>query len=151
MTTTTTCASAIERDGARGVTVSDALPWLLERPAALNRGACTAPGVDPAWFFPDPFDAATARKAKAVCAECPVISDCLAFAVANDERGIWGGTEDRDRRGLQARPLVRRPRQPIQHGTSAGYQAHRRRGEKPCQACTDGHRHKIRAYREKAS
>jgi WhiB family redox-sensing transcriptional regulator len=33
-------------------------------------------------------------RAKAICKKCPVTSDCLQFALSNDERGIWGGTTE---------------------------------------------------------
>ena len=43
------------------------------------------------WFSPDPADVA---KARAVCARCPVLSDCSAAAEANAELyGVWGGTD----------------------------------------------------------
>ncbi len=39
------------------------------------------------------------QRAKAVCASCPVKSECLEHAVAHDERfGIWGGLTNRERR-----------------------------------------------------
>lgn len=39
------------------------------------------------------------NRAKAVCATCPVRSDCLDHAMKHDERyGIWGGMTDRERR-----------------------------------------------------
>ena len=42
------------------------------------------------------------RRAKAVCATCPVRVDCLQHAVASDERyGIWGGLTDDERRRLR--------------------------------------------------
>ena len=32
------------------------------------------------------------RRAKTVCASCPVQTQCLEYAVASDERyGVWGG------------------------------------------------------------
>ncbi len=38
-------------------------------------------------------------RAKAVCALCPVRSECLDHAIAHDERyGIWGGLNGRERR-----------------------------------------------------
>jgi WhiB family redox-sensing transcriptional regulator len=40
------------------------------------------------------------RNAKSICAQCPVINDCLRWALAAREPyGIWGGTsvEERDR------------------------------------------------------
>ncbi len=46
------------------------------------------------------------RRAKAVCASCPVQSQCLDHALANDERyGIWGGMTDKERR-IAAAPAV---------------------------------------------
>ncbi|MEU1502195.1 WhiB family transcriptional regulator [Streptomyces sp. NPDC005732] len=51
-------------------------------------------------------DSARQRQAKAVCAGCPVRTECLAEAL--DERiefGVWGGLTERDRRAL----LRRRP------------------------------------------
>ena len=41
-----------------------------------------------------------------------------------------------------------RPRQPIRHGTPAGYIAHRRRGEEPCPECVASYADKQRAYYE---
>lgn len=39
------------------------------------------------------------NRAKAVCASCSVRTDCLAQALANNERfGIWGGLTGRERR-----------------------------------------------------
>lgn len=40
-----------------------------------------------------------ARPAKALCAECPVIQECLEYALTNSIReGIWGGLSERERR-----------------------------------------------------
>ena len=52
--------------------------------------ACTLPEVDPALFFPDsPEQLAAAR---AVCAGCPFVRDCLAEALAlGTTDGVWGG------------------------------------------------------------
>lgn len=42
------------------------------------------------------------RTAKAVCADCPLIAECLEYAIANDERfGVWGGMSERERRHLK--------------------------------------------------
>ena len=44
--------------------------------------------------------------AKALCASCPVRSDCLEHARTHDERyGIWGGMTGRERR-IAAAPLT---------------------------------------------
>lgn len=41
------------------------------------------------------------QDAKAVCSQCPLVADCLAWAQKHDERGIWGGTNEDDRRFLR--------------------------------------------------
>jgi WhiB family redox-sensing transcriptional regulator len=65
-----------------------------------RQGACL--GADPDLFFPISATAAAApqvARAKAICADCPVRSACLGFAMANrDLSGIWGGTTDEERR-----------------------------------------------------
>lgn len=37
------------------------------------------------------------RRAKAVCAVCPVRPECYAEAIATDADGIWGGTTELER------------------------------------------------------
>jgi WhiB family redox-sensing transcriptional regulator len=55
--------------------------------------------TDPEAFFPE--RGGSSRAAKAVCGRCPVTADCLAAALANDERyGVWGGMSERRRRRL---------------------------------------------------
>lgn len=42
------------------------------------------------------------RRAKAICASCPVREDCLEFALAtNQPFGIWGGMSERQRADLK--------------------------------------------------
>ena len=62
-----------------------------------ERAACREhPAVD---FFPKAeADAAAAR---AVCSRCPVVAECLAAAVDNNEAGIWGATSERERRAVR--------------------------------------------------
>lgn len=51
-------------------------------------------------------DSRDERAAKAICVDCPVRVDCLAFGL--EERfGIWGGRTPRERR--QIRRIARRP------------------------------------------
>ena len=41
------------------------------------------------------------HRAKAVCRECPVRWECLAYALRHGvEHGVWGGLTDRERRRL---------------------------------------------------
>jgi hypothetical protein len=89
--------------------------------------------VDPELFFPAAGDNASLYRAKALCATCPVIAECLAYAVANHVEGIWGGTSTRTRSAMRG-PRAHQP-QPIAHGSEAGARVHRRRGEAACESC----------------
>lgn len=56
--------------------------------------------TDPEAFFPE--KGGSTREAKGVCQSCDVRSECLDYALANDERfGIWGGLSERERRKLK--------------------------------------------------
>ena len=58
--------------------------------------------TDPEAFFPE--KGGSTREAKKICTGCEVRSDCLEYALANDERfGIWGGLSERERRRLRRR------------------------------------------------
>jgi len=49
-----------------------------------------------------PFNFPLILATKKVCLACEVRSDCLEYALANDERfGIWGGLSERERRRLK--------------------------------------------------
>jgi WhiB family redox-sensing transcriptional regulator len=63
-------------------------------------------GMDVNMFFPEKGGqgTVTTKKAKAICASCPVQEHCLSFALEADERiGIYGGTSERQRRALSDR------------------------------------------------
>src|ERR1044072_3212113 len=56
--------------------------------------------TDPEAFFPE--KGGSTREAKKVCLTCEVRTECLDYALANDERfGIWGGLSERERRRLK--------------------------------------------------
>jgi WhiB family redox-sensing transcriptional regulator len=60
--------------------------------------------TDPEAFFPE--KGGSTRDAKKVCGACNVRSECLEYALANDERfGIWGGLSERERRRLRKRAV----------------------------------------------
>lgn len=75
-------------------------------------------GVEPGWwdsalcaqvdtevFYPE--KGASAAEAKRICWGCEVRTECLEDALKNRERfGIWGGTSERERRKLLARPTT---------------------------------------------
>jgi WhiB family redox-sensing transcriptional regulator len=74
------------------------LPFLVDRPEWMRRGACR--GVDQSVFFPPRGVGGTA--AKAICAECSVRGDCLAFAMDDDALlGTWGGTSSKERQAMR--------------------------------------------------
>ena len=52
-------------------------------------------------FFSDPDKVEEVRAAKAICRECKVRKECLAFAITHREKGgVWGGMSEKDRRAL---------------------------------------------------
>ncbi len=60
--------------------------------------------TDPEAFFPE--KGGSTRDAKRVCGACNVRSECLEYALTNDERfGIWGGLSERERRRLRKRAV----------------------------------------------
>ena len=72
------------------------------------RSACI--GMDPDCFFPRQGEPAAA--AIAVCMQCPVRIECLAWAVCRGEKtGIWGGAAERTRRCV--RRILRRSSHPV--------------------------------------
>jgi WhiB family transcriptional regulator, redox-sensing transcriptional regulator len=56
--------------------------------------------ADPEAWFPEKGEAA--EQAKAICAACPVLAPCRAYALARPElRGIWAGLSERERRAIR--------------------------------------------------
>lgn len=80
------------------------------------RGLCK--GHDPDLWYPDErTGTAQVRKAKAICDQCPVKTECRDYAVAAYEKdGVWGGTSPRERQALRRSRRRLRP-----HGTRARY------------------------------
>ena len=64
-----------------------------------ERGNCN--GEPPQIFYrKDP------RKAKSVCADCPVQEECAIYAIRNHEYGIWGGYTEGERDLLYRQSIV---------------------------------------------
>lgn len=65
-------------------------------------------GVDPNWWFPDAAHPDMADVAIGICQSCPVIDECLTFAITNQETsGIWGGkTPEQRRRFIRAHNIA---------------------------------------------
>ncbi len=58
-------------------------------------------------FFPD--RGGSSKAARAICARCPVRAECLQYALERGEMfGIWGGTSERERRGMKSKRRDRR-------------------------------------------
>lgn len=59
-------------------------------------------GADSDLFFPN--QGASTRKAKAMCAACPVAVECLDYAIESGVRfGVWGGLTERHIRAARQR------------------------------------------------
>jgi WhiB family redox-sensing transcriptional regulator len=67
-------------------------------------------------YDPDLFFAPRARaerRAKEICADCPVRDECLDYALSiKVEFGIWGGTNGKERR-VMVRPMPSRAVRPL--------------------------------------
>jgi WhiB family redox-sensing transcriptional regulator len=75
------------------------------------RAACS--GYPNTLFFPssEVLDDAPVARAKAVCSVCPVVEDCLEYALETNQRsGIWGGTSEQERKSLRRKWLAERRR-----------------------------------------
>lgn len=104
-------------------------------------------GMDTNLFYPSEHDNKTLRAALDVCAVCPVQEECLQAGLL-EEHGVWGGmsinARERLKRGLGL--IQYRALKPIRHGTAAGRNAHKRRGEPVCSACRDAYNRFHRDY-----
>jgi WhiB family redox-sensing transcriptional regulator len=73
-----------------------------------RHAACKGPKAE--LFFPPPAPerkeerAERERDAKAICASCAVLGDCLQYALKiREAHGIWGGTTELERRAITER------------------------------------------------
>lgn len=85
-------------------------------------GACNE--VDPDTMFPEPRDVRGIEAAQAVCADCPVRTTCLTWAVETDQtHGVWGGVDEetrrREKRAAQRRAARQRAREAADAGVAA--------------------------------
>lgn len=75
-----------------------------------NDGACR--DEDPELFFPVGSTGSAllqAEEAKAVCRRCPVVQQCLEWAMeTHQDIGVWGGLGEGERRTLRRRSARRR-------------------------------------------
>ena len=72
-----------------------------------DRAACL--GEEPELFFPIGNTGPALmqiEEAKAVCNRCPVIDECLSFALEfGQDTGVWGGLTEDERRALKHRTV----------------------------------------------
>ena len=80
-------------------------PFAIAPEPWMRHGACLE--VDPEMFFPGERDRHAADDAKTICHGCPVVAECLAYALRNNEtEGIWGGTSATQRKRLRKHAKV---------------------------------------------
>jgi len=102
--------SATVDGGRRSRSTINRLEEMVHRPEDWKtHGACVAIYPDPAQrvavFYPEKRD--SAKKAKAICAGCPVREACLEYAlVARERHGVWGGLGEQARRRYTQREDV---------------------------------------------
>jgi WhiB family transcriptional regulator, redox-sensing transcriptional regulator len=71
-------------------------------PEWMRSALCTQ--VDPDLWFPEKGGHDMSRQPKRICRECPVIAECLSYALEHEEMfGVWGGTGERERRKILRR------------------------------------------------
>jgi WhiB family redox-sensing transcriptional regulator len=79
--------------------------------AWMSEGACLV--EDPDLFFPlgeGGLNAEQVERATSVCDRCPVLAECLRFALANRvKNGIWGGRTEQERMAMVRKRPPGRP------------------------------------------
>lgn len=82
----------------------------------MGRASCS--GKSPDVFFPS--DGVGVLLAQKICADCPVIDECLEYALANHiSHGVWGGASERQRRRLQRRRQQERVQRSVEERPAA--------------------------------
>ena len=71
-----------------------------DRPKWQTLAACIG---KPEFFFDD-MKRTQVGKAKKLCSTCPVIDECLEYAITEKiDHGVWGGCSERERRRIAKR------------------------------------------------
>jgi WhiB family redox-sensing transcriptional regulator len=80
------------------------LTEVVWEPEVVWRKDAACNGVSSDIFFPASEEPPAARRAKEICAECPVQDACLQYALStNQTAGVWGGLDANERRRLRRR------------------------------------------------
>lgn len=73
----------------------------LPRRQWTDQAACV--GTNPDMWFRDEHESTSYREARAICAACPVRTECLNWALeTKTEHGLFGGLTARQRKGVHA-------------------------------------------------
>lgn len=75
---------------------------LSKRPDWFAQAACRGEPVET--FFPERGDNATLKRAKEICADCPVQAECFDYSMELSEKyetlGVWAGVAQKTRVAL---------------------------------------------------
>lgn len=89
---------ANRRTAAGAASLSEVLGIDAQATVWMRDAVCAQ--TDPEAFYPD--EHGSVAPAKAVCAVCPVLAECRAYALATDQRfGVWGGLSAKQRSVLR--------------------------------------------------
>jgi WhiB family transcriptional regulator, redox-sensing transcriptional regulator len=89
--------------------LADPTPFRTRRPPSTIRGFSRPDWFAEAlclgrfdWFFPSEREGSSSREyrehqARRLCARCPVLDECRAFAREHGEHGFWGGETEHER------------------------------------------------------
>ncbi len=80
--------------------------WMdLRRPAWMAAGACRSTPELEFVLLPPGVSAERLEELRNICRGCPVIQECLDYAIADESLvGIWGGADERERREYRRAP-----------------------------------------------
>ena len=100
------------------------------------------------------YSRAAIDAAKAICRDnCPIINECLQHALTNNEHGVWGGTDEKERAAIKRRATRKKANTPQacgdKAGTRAGARSHTNAGERQCTECRTAQASYERDYNER--
>jgi len=85
-------------------------------PAFDGSQACLGLDIDHDLFFPD-YSTLTKseyddvlNEAKSICSSCNFVVPCLKYALDNNVLGVWGATDERERKAMRKKMRLANPR-----------------------------------------
>ncbi|OLF11874.1 WhiB family transcriptional regulator [Actinophytocola xanthii] len=106
------------RTAVRAASLSELLGIDAQATAWMRDGLCAQ--TDPDAFHPD--EHGSVEPAKAVCAVCPVLAECRAYALETGQRfGVWGGLSARERQQIRTGTITKSTR-PGAHSAKNAHQ-----------------------------